>query len=288
MTAKKACFHGSWYPASPGECENEIEKFIAKADAKEGPDERNIGAITPHAGWLFSGGIACRAIRRLSLEQPDVVIIFGTHLHPDSQPRITGRGMWETPFGDIRIDAKFAANMTDLFDFDVETCDGSAGKASDNTIELQLPFVKYFFKGAKLVAIGAPPGPVAIDIGKSAAEILRNTGARAKIIGSTDLTHYGSNYDFMPEGTGEKALEWAKNENDRRIIEAMLEMNPGKVLDEALENKNACCGGAAAAAIAASKNLGAAGAELTQYRSSHDISPGSSFVGYAGIVFSAK
>jgi hypothetical protein len=80
-------------------------------------------------------------------------------------------------------------------------------------------------------------------------------------------------------------LDWVRNENDRRVIEAMLAMDPDKVISEALANYNACCSGAAATAIAAAKRLGAGNAETIAYATSYDKSPGDSFVGYAGIVF---
>jgi AmmeMemoRadiSam system protein B len=105
------------------------------------------------------------------------------------------------------------------------------------------------------------------------------------VIGSTDLTHYGNNYGFVVKGTGPAAVDWVRNENDRRVIDAMLAMDPDRIISEALENQNACCGGAAAAAITAAKHLGAQKAQSIAYATSYDKSPGDSFVGYVGIVF---
>ena len=105
------------------------------------------------------------------------------------------------------------------------------------------------------------------------------------ILGSTDLTHYGYNYGYTPQGVGEKALDWVKYENDKKIIDLMLEMNAEGVIEEALKNSNACCSGAAAAAIAASKKLGAVNGNKLIYQTSYDIRPDTSFVGYAGVVF---
>ena len=99
------------------------------------------------------------------------------------------------------------------------------------------------------------------------------------------MTHYGRNYGFVSEGTGPQALDWVRNQNDRRIIDLMLEMDPAKVINEALASHNACCAGAAATAIETAKHLGAKHAESIAYATSHDKSPGDSFVGYVGIVF---
>jgi AmmeMemoRadiSam system protein B len=113
-------------------------------------------------------------------------------------------------------------------------------------------------------------------------------GIQTKIIGSTDLTHYGMNYGYTPHGTGPDALDWVKNENDRRFIDAMIEMDSRKVIEEAIKNHNACCAGAVATAIEAVKIMGASNAKSVAYSSSHDKSPGDSFVGYAGVVFEAE
>ncbi|VEN75086.1 AmmeMemoRadiSam system protein B [Candidatus Desulfarcum epimagneticum] len=289
MKTRKAHFRGTWYPGDARECEREIDAFLSAGRADDFPGETHVGAVAPHAGWVFSGGPACRAVKRLSGDKTDLVILFGTHLHPGSRPRIMTRGAWETPFGDIRVHEEFASGMMDLFDFDVEMCEGdSFDPPPDNTLEVLLPFVKYFFKDAAVAVAGAPPAPVSIDMGKAAAEICRDMGLAARVLGSTDLTHYGRSYGFLPAGTGKKAVQWARDENDRRVIDAILDMKPREVIDEALKRQNACCAGAAAAAMAASKGLGAFRARLLEYASSHDAQPGDSFVGYAGIVFAAQ
>jgi AmmeMemoRadiSam system protein B len=76
-----------------------------------------------------------------------------------------------------------------------------------------------------------------------------------------------------------------RDENDRRVIDAMTRMDPEAVIREGLSNDNACCSGAAAAAIAAGKTMGAQKAETLIYATSYDKSPGDSFVGYVGMLF---
>jgi AmmeMemoRadiSam system protein B len=105
------------------------------------------------------------------------------------------------------------------------------------------------------------------------------------VLGSTDLTHYGYNYGFVTKGTGTTALDWVRNTNDRRVIDAMLDMKPERVINEARVSQNACCAGAASTAIACANFLGATRAESIAYATSYDKSPGDSFVGYVGIVY---
>ena len=101
------------------------------------------------------------------------------------------------------------------------------------------------------------------------AEISRQLGLTIKVIGSTDLTHYGSNYGFGPQGSGKQAVDWVRNENDRRVIDAMLGLEPEKVIAEARVSQNACCAGAAATAIEAAKHLGADRADELAYATSY-------------------
>lgn len=281
MKARKAMFAGSWYPESASECERQIKEFIK--DAKTLSGMKPVGGIVPHAGWYYSGKIACNVMKILSeAGTPDVLLVFGMHLHAGSPRFLMKEGSWETPFGEIEIEDRIAARLADKYSFEIET---TQRFTRDNTIELQIPFIKYFFKDVKIVPMGVPPIEESLNIGRDAVKIAKGLGLKVMVLGSTDLTHYGENYGFVSHGTGAQAVKWVKNENDKRVIDAMLEMNPGKVIKEAMSNDNACCAGAAATAISAAKELGASRAELVTYTTSYDISPGDSFVGYAGIVF---
>ena len=279
---RRAMFAGSWYPSHADECEREITGFLTEGRNIKSPERRLVGGIVPHAGWYFSGSIACNVISRLQSEDaPDVIVVFGMHLHSNSNCYLMAEGAWETPFGEIPVEERLAAELVNQFSFTLETPDRFN---QDNTIELQLPFIKYFFKDAKIVAMGVPPNQSSLKIGQSVIAIADQMGLTAKVIGSTDLTHYGANYGFTSKGRGSEAVEWVRNENDRRVIDAMLALAPEKVINEALASQNACCAGAAATAIEAAKHLGANQADEIAYATSYDKSPGDSFVGYVGIV----
>jgi AmmeMemoRadiSam system protein B len=280
---RRAVFAGSWYPSSAAECEKEIEGFLAEGKRFDFPAEKRVGGIVPHAGWFFSGSIACNVIRCLkSDDPPDVFVVFGMHLHSDSPLVMMAEGAWETPFGEIQVAEQLTSELTKKFSFTLETPDSFN---QDNTIELQLPFIKYFFNEAKIVAMGVPPAQSSLEIGRAVVDIADHLNLRVKVIGSTDLTHYGRNYGFVSEGTGSQAVDWVRHQNDRRIIDLMLDMDAEKVINEALASHNACCAGAAATAIETAKHLGADRGKTIAYATSYDKNPGDSFVGYVGIVF---
>ncbi len=283
MKIRPADFAGSWYPGDASTCKKIIEEMSAKCLPCPQGEKQAIGGIVPHAGWFYSGQIACNVIRCLKRpEPPDTCIVFGRHLHVGSRNYIMTQGGWDTPFGPLEIDGILAEKLAETFQFTVET---ASFYEPDNTIELQLPFIKYFFPDIKIVPMGLPPKMESIAIAEKTAQITKKLGRTAVVLGSTDLTHYGYNYGYAPKGTGEEAVNWVKNENDRRMVDLMLGMDEKGVITEGLEHQNACCAGAVSAAIFTAKGLGAQKGEKIVYQTSYDIRPDTSFVGYVGIVY---
>ncbi len=284
MAVRRSDFAGSWYPGNEADCRREIEAFSKDSLPCPPADEERAGGIVPHAGWFYSGRIACSVIECLkSNRTPDTVVIFGRHLHPGGSNYIMTEGAWATPLGELEIDGALAERLISEFRFHVET---ASRYEPDNTIELQLPFLKYFFPDSKILPVGVPPTLDSIKIGERVAQLSVEMGRETIVLGSTDLTHYGYNYGYTPKGVGEEAVHWVKNENDKRVVDLMVAMDAQGVVEESLKNHNACCSGAVATAIAAAKGLGAQKGETLVYSTSYDIRPDSSFVGYVGIVFS--
>jgi AmmeMemoRadiSam system protein B len=280
---RRAVFAGSWYPGTAAACKADIERFLAEAPPREPGIPRPVGGIVPHAGWVYSGAVACEVVQALAAgPPPDVVAVFGSHLHASSPSVLMPAGAWETPFGPLPVAAELAAELSTRFPFRIET---PARFAQDNTIELQLPFVKYFFPDAALLAAGLAPTEVSLRVADFVVDACRRRGLSLRVLGSTDLTHYGEHYGFSGHGAGPRAVRWVRDENDRAVIEAMLALDPQRVMAEAGSRQNACCPGAAAAAIQAGRSLGATKAETLRYATSYDRSPGESFVGYVGVVF---
>jgi AmmeMemoRadiSam system protein B len=284
MAIRKSDFTGSWYPEGESECRDLIEEFVRTSSPCTSPEKERVGGIVPHAGWYYSGKIACRVVKCLKNGlKPDTIIVFGRHLHPAGKNYIMKEGQWSTPLGILEIDKDLGGRLVEEFPFTIETADRYE---QDNTIEVQLPFIKYFFPEVKILPIGVPPAVASLRIGERVIEISQSMGRRVMVLGSTDLTHYGYNYGYVPKGVGKAAVEWVKGDNDKRLIDLILRMDAEGVIHESLKNHNACCSGAVAAAIAAAKKLGASGGDELLYATSYDVRPDSSFVGYVGVVFS--
>lgn len=284
MEVRRAEFAGSWYPGRKGDCLEVMEEFERSAFPCSKEKGMAVGGIVPHAGWYYSGRLAFSVFRCLAGTEADTCLIFGRHLHSRSKSYIMKEGAWATPLGELPVDSELAERLSESFSFTVE---GPGRFEADNTIELQLPFIKYFFPDIHILPLGLPPTPSSIDAARAAVKEGLSLGRRMVVIGSTDLTHYGPNYGFTPFGTGEKALKWVKEVNDKRVRDMILAMDGHSLMEESVRSANACCGGAVGAAVEAAKGLGAVSAREIGYYTSFDVRPDSSFVGYCGILFYA-
>lgn len=263
-----------WYPGGREQTIRNIEEFRGSMEKPAGPA---LAGVAPHAGWSFSGSIACHVFQNIS---PDVqtIVVVGGHLPPHSGLLAAFEQGYETPLGVLEADMELLEVLRD-------SCSLREDRYADNTVEIQLPLLKYLHPEARALHLRASPSAEALQLGEelaSAAEALRRNVA---VVGSTDLTHYGDNYGFTPQGTGARAVKWVKEVNDRRLIEALLAMKLEDALDLANQEHSACSVGAAVAAARFAEQNGAARGELLEYRTSYDLSPGSFFVGYGGIIY---
>lgn len=263
-----------WYPDNS----EKIKSFIINnIDNKNSISRNSIAAIVPHAGWYYSGKLAVRSIYRL-YPYPDTIIIIGGHLKSGAPLYYFPEDKFETPIGDFNMDKLFLPGLREEFEIKQDY-------TNDNTVEIIVPILKYFFPKSKLLCLRIGAGKEAVKLGTVIYNISRKLNQNINVIGSTDLTHYGRNYSFSPHGTGIKALNWAKEINDKEIINKMLNMDYDGILESANNNSSACSSGAASAVVRFADHFEKKSGHLVGYSNSYDISPADSFVGYAGITF---
>jgi len=286
MDRRLSYFAGSWYPKSANQCETQISAF--KKNAKL-IDDKNIKyqiGVTPHAGWSFSGQLANDVIYNISMyNKPEVIILIGGHLAPADRFYFMEKCEIETPFGDFENTDEF----DDLLTKNIEYCRETAEHYEpDNTTELQLPFLKYYFSTKKIIICRAPANKDALIFASNLSGLITQRGVSCALICSTDLTHYGLRFGFTPAGVGKQALEWVKTQNDKSVIDLTLKTAGAKVLESAVNNSSACCAGALAIAAETAKLLSLKTGRLVDYYTNADIlnkSNPSDFVGYCGVIF---
>jgi AmmeMemoRadiSam system protein B len=71
------------------------------------------------------------------------------------------------PFGDMQIHSGLIKTLMKKMDLKRESAE-----SGDNTVEIQIAMIKYFFPESKLLAIRSPSSLKADDLGREVAEIL--------------------------------------------------------------------------------------------------------------------
>lgn len=278
MQKRKGLLRGTWYPDTKEEC----EMFISSGTKHIKIDKKIFGGIVPHAGWYFSGETAKIIIEALSHMNPDLVIVFGMHMAEGEKIRIMTNGAYETPVGDLFVCTDLVKEIEKDTDFIPETPDDFI---PDNTIEVQLPFIRHFMGEVEVFCCGLPPDESSFEFGRKVGKKALELGKKTVVIGSTDLTHYGPSYGFMPYGKSSEAYEKVKNFNDKKMISLIENMDYSGIISDSRVNMNACCSGAAAGAVGCALSLGAKKGVCADYSNSCEKRKSDSFVGYAGIYF---
>ncbi|MFA5143152.1 MAG: AmmeMemoRadiSam system protein B [Candidatus Omnitrophota bacterium] len=259
---------GQFYPGTKAALAREVGGLaVAKA-----PRRSVVGIVSPHAGYIYSGGVAGSVFA--SIEPVPVYVIIGpNHTGLGLQFGLSTSRSWKTPLGEVAVDTALAAAIK-------KNCayikDDDLSHKFEHSIEVQLPFLQYLQKSFRIVAIIASHADLAAyrQVGAAIAKTLKEKGldGKAVIVASSDMTHY------EPLSSAEK--------KDDEAIKAILDLDEEALLDRVVSSGITMCGYAPVTImIAAAKALGARKAELVKYATSGDATGDySSVVGYAGLV----
>jgi AmmeMemoRadiSam system protein B len=255
---------GKFYPRSKNDLFRQISSCFADIPSLE---RAVLGAVVPHAGYMYSGNTAANVYSML--KKPDSFVILGPNHTGYGSPVSVSRESWSTPFGEVRSDTEFIKALPKR----IIDIDESAHKY-EHSIEVQLPFLQHRFGEFEIVPIcmGMQDENTALDVGMEISEAIRKLNKKVTILASSDFSHY------KPD---KKARE-----DDTYFIETILALDIPEFYRRLYERAASVCGyGPIAAMLAATKNLGANKATLLKYSTSGDTTGDySAVVGYAGII----
>lgn len=292
MRIREPVVAGRFYAANEAGCRRDLDVLLQSFEGAPTGSDQLLGGLVPHAGWMCSGAVAAEVFSQLAASHagPDVLVLFGgVHRYRGKKAALFGSGRWDTPLGPMLIDDRLTDRILGQSNLLV---DDPYAHEHEHSLEVQMPFLARLFPKTKVVPVMVPMTPTAREVGEAVGRTLKAYKYDALIIGTTDLTHYGPGYHFAPHGTEEDGHRWAKEENDQRFIDLVRTLRDDRVVEEAMEHKNACSAGAVAATLAAVKALGATRAEMLKHTNSREVlGPAASqempdSVGYAGFVFS--
>lgn len=258
----------------------ELEKQIKECFKSElGPGNINkrtkkiYGVIVPHAGYTYSGICAAFAYKEIAESFfPKTYTILGVnHTGYFGKKLALSHDDWQTPFGIVRNSKETIGNLKE----DIKA------HAFEHSIEVQLPFLQFVSKD-KLKDLRILPVTVSKIDYDYCREIAKEFPRDSILIISSDFTHYGSLYNYLP-------FEENKMENikkiDMKAIKLIMEFKTEEFL-EYCKDKTICGVYGIALGLEILKWMGATKAKLLKYYTSSDITHDeNNMVGYASIVF---
>jgi hypothetical protein len=256
---------GQFYPLRSENLEKELKRCFEGLELQQ---RKVLGAVCPHAGYMYSGKVAAHVYA--TLPEADTYVFFGPNHTGYGSPVSVSRDTWKTPLGNIDVDLELADGfLGSIVDAD------ELGHRYEHSIEVQLPFLQYRFgKDFKIlpVCMGMQDEETAVEVGNLVADLISESGKRAVIIASSDFTHYE---------TAERAKEV-----DSEVIDAILNFDIPGMYDRLYRRNASVCGyGPIAAMLSASQKLGGSRTTLLKYANSGDVSGDTAaVVGYAAII----
>ncbi len=256
---------GQFYPGRPRELEEEVRRLTRDAPRKL----HARGVIVPHAGYVYSGGVAGEVFS--SIEIPERHVIFcPNHTGLGAAAAIATKGSWRMPWGDVAIDEELAGRL--LLACPILSEDASA-HSREHSLEVQLPFLHRFREDFRFVpvALGHLSLASCRSLGEAVAALLKDDPSPPLLIASSDMTHYES------DATARK--------KDEKAIQRILAIDPEGLYRTVRSEHITMCGVIPATVLLfAALSLGAKEARLIKYATSGEVSGDyGQVVGYAGL-----
>jgi AmmeMemoRadiSam system protein B len=259
---------GTFYEGRRDRLEAEVRELLPETARREAA----LGALVPHAGYVYSGPVAGAVYSRLDIP-PAVVILCPNHTGRGAPAALDPSDAWRTPLGDVAVDRRLGERLRALAPSLEED---AVSHAREHSLEVQLPFLQFRRPDVRLVpvSIGAQDLDLCREIGEAVASLVAEEDEKPLILASSDMSHYES-----------RAVGGKKDEAALARIEAV---DPEGLFTTVFSGRISMCGVLPATALLfAARKLGAKAARVVARRDSGDeTGDPSSVVGYAGVIVS--
>jgi AmmeMemoRadiSam system protein B len=274
MKTRRPAVAGRFYPGNASEIRHQLSHILDR----ERPliemalaEKEIIGAVVPHAGYMFSGYQAIHffEILKRSKQQFDTFFIINpNHTGYGEEISLDENDLWETPLGKVEIDYDFY----DLLDF----AESEAAHKFEHSGEVMVPMLQnsldYDFRIVPITLSHQN-----LENARVIAKAIHRANALLKkkicVIASSDFSH------FVEPDEGKKL--------DRPVIEEILNMNPEGVYREVRESNLSVCGFGPIMALMEYADMVAHKPRARILRKGHsgEIMPSDEVVDYVSILF---
>lgn len=189
---------GTFYSSNVDSLNAEIERYLELDNPQKISKQNKIlGIVVPHAGYVYSGFVAGKMYRELvGKDIKTVIIISPSHQTYFNYSSVYPGDAYVTPFGPCKVDkqlSKLIASQNPNVRFSME---GHSWKnvTPEHSIEVQIPFVQKVLPSAQIVPIVMGSQDDQLIHSLSYAIIKAITSANREndvlLIASSDLSHY--------------------------------------------------------------------------------------------------
>lgn len=266
---RKPAVAGYFYPSNTHELLREIKEYMPSSGQKDA-----LGAICPHAGYVYSGEVAGAVYSKI--KPKEIYLLLGpNHTGYGSDISLMTEGDWEIPLGKISIHSEFAKKI-------VEKCSLTNNDIKahfyEHSLEVQLPFIFVHNPQAKIVPITLKMLSLkeCLLLAQAIADAVNSLKIKEKliIVSSTDMSHY------LPDDLSRKI--------DALAIDKIKKFDPEGLYQTVLEHKISMCGVIPTVTMLyATRILGANSVEIIKYTTSAEVSRDyDRVVGYLGAIVS--
>lgn len=189
---------GSWYPEKTKDLNLLLNRLTVDAQdafAMDTDSDAIRAAIVPHAGYMYSGKVAAAVYNLLAdKKNVDRIIILGpSHEIPFNGIAVPNFIQYRTPLGTLVVDLN---TITSLKKNRI-VVSGDQYFKPEHSIELQLPFIQRAIPRAHIVPIVV--GSLSDTQVTHVAALLKDfITPKTLVIISSDFTHYGENFKYVP------------------------------------------------------------------------------------------
>src|SRR5574341_2450506 len=99
---RAAAVSGQFYPRGKNDLSRELERCFENAPSAE---RSVLGAVVPHAGYMYSGSTAADVYS--VLPKADTFVMLGPNHTGYGSPVAVSSETWSTPLGEVRSDTEF-------------------------------------------------------------------------------------------------------------------------------------------------------------------------------------
>lgn len=273
MNTRYPAVAGTFYYADAGNLKEQLDDLFSDAKTESGHG-KNLGVVSPHAGYVYSGSTAAKAIG--SLRPGKRFVILGpNHTGLGAEFSIMSKGRWRTPLGDCEIDSKLAEELKKCGILEED----EMAHEQEHSIEVQLPFLQHVLKSFKFVPITMMCAGYSDDslercevLGSQIARVIR-ADPEVRVIASSDFSHY------IPADEA--------RDKDNKATERIRKLDPKGFFETLREINASVCGYVPITVLLfTARSLGLKNIEVIDYTTSGDkTGDNSSVVAYSAIGF---